>query len=90
MFWGGIVSSLRRASFNLQKKLSTAGRLNPTDRAKLVDSGLRSDNFPDLLQNPQSQSSPAAYFSVQLLGIGIFFVLANLYASCRTWSLVRP
>ena len=84
IFWGGIISYLRRASFNLQKKLSTAGRLNPIDRAKLVDSGLRSDYFPDLLQNPRSQSSPAASFSVQLLNIGIFFALANLYASCRT------
>ena len=84
IFWGEIVPSLRRASFNLQKTLSTAGQLNPTYRAKLVDSGLRSDNFPDLLRNPRSQSSPAASFSVQLLGIGIFFVSANLYASCRT------
>ena len=45
IFWEVIVSSLRKASFNLQKKLSTAKQLNSIDRAKLVDSGLRSDVF---------------------------------------------
>ena len=62
IFWGEIVPSLRRASFNLQKMLSKAGRLNPTDQAKLVDSGLRSDNFLDLLRNPRSQSFSCGFF----------------------------
>ena len=64
MFWGDIVPSLIRTFFKLQKNALTAGRLNPIDRARLVDSGLRRNKFPDLLRNPRSQSSPAASFSL--------------------------
>ena len=82
--------SLIRTSFKLQKNALTAGRLNPIDRARLVDSGLRRDRFPDLLRNPLSQSIPAASFSLQLLGMEVFLVLANLKANCRVCSFVRP
>ena len=78
MFWGDILPSAIGTSFKLPKKALTAGRLNPIDRARLVDCELRRDRFPDLLRNPQSQSSPAASFSLQWLGMEIFLVLENL------------
>ena len=90
IFWGDMVPYLRKTSFKLQKKALTARRLNPIDRARLVDSGLRRNKFSDLLQNPRSQSSFAASFSLQLLSMEIFLVLANLKANCRVCSFVRP
>ena len=75
MFWGDIVPSLGRMSFKLQKKALTLGRLNSIDHARLVDSGLRRDRFSNFLQNPRSQSSPAA----SLVGYGDIFGLGKSF-----------
>ena len=77
MFWRDIVPSLIRMFFNLQKKALTAGRLNSIDRVRLVNSGLQRHRFPILLQNPRSQSSPEASFSLQMLNMEILFALGK-------------